>query len=337
MLKQAIIIFALFLLGGPAGAQRLKIPELPDDLYEREMAPLLPTSLQTRMKAVEFEYRLSTPYRLQTDFTSDADGYMKMEQRIRFKYRIPIVLKDKINLIIGHSFNRNTFVLEDDFDQTLVGQISKLELKGNRFTLFANYDVKENQSVLGALSLSLNGGYDEFANFAKEYRIYRVIAAYRFVQDVNNDWGVGFYFKKGFRSTSFLPFVTWNKTFNDKWGFEFSVIKFNMRHNLNDDNILLFGYEYLSEDYAVVTDFLPEDEQHVYEFKWPKINLTGKWHHRFLPVLWLETEAGFQYNWQPSTELEGANAPEDNIQVNSHGLIFHFSLYLSPPDKWLQN
>ncbi len=330
------VLLIVSLTAGTSWGQKVIIPELPDVLKEK----LIPSVglLQTRPRAAAIEYSMSSPYRLETTFPNKVEGRMLSEERFLFKYKIPVLLKDNVKILLGHNFERTTFTLEQKFieDSALVGQISNLHLKGNRFTIYGSYDLTETSSLNGALSISFNGNYGQFVNFDEKYRIFRTIAMYRKSPNANNDWGVGLYYKKGFRSTTFLPFGLWNKTFSKKWGFEAVLVtQFYMRYNLNTENIFLFGYQYLSEDYSV--DVNLESYETAYEFKWPKINFTGRWQHRFLPFLWTEIEGGFQYNWRPGMQLEVGEIPENGIDIKSHSLMFNVVLFIAPPDKWLGN
>lgn len=320
-----------------ASAQRLRIPELPDDLYRGEFSPTKVKSLQTRLKGVAVEYSLSSPYMMESDFPEKVVGRVKYEQRVTVKYRIPVLLLDKWKVFLGHTFDRTRFFLDDSFDgRSLVSEIDGLNLKGSRFSAFGIYQPNTTHSYTVAFTYSLNGNYEKFVDFSEQYSVFRFIGAYRKQIDRNNNWGVGVYYKNGFRNNTLLPFGLWNKTFNKKWGFEAVLVtEFHMRYNYNDDNIFLMGYEYDSQDYAVEIDY--EGERSIYEFKWPKIIFSGIWQHRFLPVLWSELRAGFQYNWEPSTELEGRPVPDDNLHVRSHSLMINLGLFLTPPDKWLNN
>lgn len=332
-MKMTRILMAILLFGSLATAQKIPIPEFPDDLNEK----IIPHTglLQTRPKAIAVEYSLSAPYRFETDFPTKVTGEMQQEERFKLKYKIPVLLKDKVKVLLGHNFNRTVLTMAPQFkDSTLAGEISDVVLKGNRFTVYGSFNLTPNTTLNGAVSLSFNGNYNEFVNFHDQYKIFRTILMYRKEHDANNDWGVGIYYKKGFRSNTLLPFALWNKTFNDKWGFEaIFVTRFYMRYNYNKDNLFLAGYEYLSEDYSVNVDF--QDIQTYYEFKWPKINFTGRWQHRFLPFLWTEVEGGLQYNWRPNTQIEAGEIPRYNIDILSNSVMFNVGFFIAPPDKWL--
>lgn len=335
---KALIFFLLFVISCQLGyAQRLRIPELPDDLYSNELKSHKQKSLQTRLKGIAVEYTLSAPYQMESDFPEKVVGTVKYEERFKVKYRIPVLLKDRWKVFLGHTFDRTRFVLDGNFDNSsLVSAIDGVTLKGNRFSAFGIFQRTPVESYTAAFTLSVNGNYEKFADFSEQYRVYRFIGAYRRQTDLNNSWGVGIYYKNGFRSNTLLPFGLWNKTFNEKWGFEAILItEFHMRYNYDDNNIFLMGYEYKSQDYSVDINY--EGKISAYEFKWPKIIFSGIWQHRFLPILWSEVRTGFQYNWEPSTELDGREVPADNLHVRSHSLMFNVGLFLTPPDKWLNN
>ncbi len=319
------------------GAQNNRVPELPDDMKENVFELEEGELVKTRMRGVAIEYSVSSPYELQTAFPSPISGEVQSEERFLFKYKLPLLIKPKLKLLLGHSFDYTFIHLSNNFDDdSFLGVIDNLRLKGNRFSFYSHYTFKPDQSLSGVLSLSYNGDYDDFVNFNPQYRIWRGIVAYKKQIDANNSWAVGLYYKNGFRNTSLLPFAVWNKTFNAKWGFEAILItEFNMRYNLNADNIFLLGYEYSSMDYSMNV-YRPEG-RYIYDFKWPKINFTGKWHHRWTPIIWSVVEGGLQYNLDPRTEVRNRpNFPEDEVDITSSGLVLQVGLFLTPPDDWLR-
>lgn len=336
MIKNLITYF--FLLGcNVLLAQQFRAPELPDEmrenLYKLEKGELV----TSRLRGIAVDYKLSAPYTLTSNQPNSVTGRVNSEERFVFKYRIPVVLKDKWQLLLGHSFDYLFLHMSEDFsDENLLGEIDDLRLKANRFTIYSIHRIKPGHSFTAVASMAYNGAYDDFVNFNKQYQIFRGIVAYRRALDPNNGWAVGLYYKNGFRSSTFLPFATWNKTFNAKWGFEaILVTEFNLRYNHNKDNIFLMGYEYTSQDYSLNFD-KPDGARYIYEFKWPKLNFSGKWHHRYTPMIWSVVEAGFQYNLDPATQVDNLpNFPEDEIDITSHGPMIRLGLFLTPPDKWL--
>lgn len=312
-----------------------RLPELPDVLGKTVIDSSKISLLKTRLKGISFKYSIGTPYRLEERQPNMLSGQVNNEEYLEFKYRLPLYLGDRLNILVGHKHEMQRFNLTNGLlnEASLIGQLNQRTLKGNRFTLYSSYRLNPNEKIGGAFSLAFNGTYDEFVNFNSQYRIFRGVITYTKAKDINNDWTFGIYYKNGFRSRTLLPFAVWNKTFNKKWGLQtILVTKAYVRYNYDDDNILLAGYSYVSDDFSSSLN-LGEDEI-VYNFKRPRINFSLRWAHRYLPILWTELEAGFQYNWQPTTDVNDVRVPENSLNVISHNMLFNFNIFLSPPDKW---
>ncbi len=326
----------LILLGAFALSASAQV-EAPDDLDDKILDPVPEDLLRTRPKFMQGIYQYSFPYGIESDFPDETDGQIDSERRWTFKYKIPLFLGDRFNLLAGHTYRSTRFHFSENFDaDNLLPQLSGRRLRSNRFSVYGRYEIKPNKQLLTVVSsIAFNGDYEKAFGFSPRYRIWRFIATYTFQTSLNDDFTIGLYYKEGFRNRTFLPFAVWNKAFNEKWGLEAILItRAYLRHNATKDDIFLFGYDYSSQDFSA--DVMYEGNEDILKFKWPKLVTSAVWQHRFLPFLWTELEAGFQYNFRPKTELEFGAVPEKYFEMDSHNAMINVSLFLSPPDKFLR-
>lgn len=315
--------------------------ELPDVLKDNLEYPAAgceeeETSLRSKLKGALFQYSVSAPYSV--DNTSDGVNYrgrVESETELHYKYKIPVINTCNYKLLLGH----HHYTRQIEFSPSLQAseQLVQLEsktLKSNRISVYNLITLDSNSALGVTFSAAFNGDYDGFIRSDKRYAIYRGVLLYTKKQNKNDEWGVGLYYKNGFRSTYLLPFGIYNKSFNKKWGLEAIILsRVLARYNHRDNSIFLFGAEYRSRDFSV--DINVDETDFMYNMKWPKIHLKGIWQRKFIGPFWLEIQAGLQYNLDPTLDASPFFIPGQNVSVNSHSFMCSLGLFFTPPDSWL--
>lgn len=315
--------------------------ELPDILNENLVYPNpgceQELSLRSKLKGAFIQYTVSGPYKVSNTTSGIAhSGTVESERELHFKYKIPVINNCDYKLLLGHT----AYHRDIEFSQSLQSseqlfQIENKALKSNRFSIYNLIALDDRTTLAATFSAAYNGDYEGFVNTDKRYAIYRGVALYSRKSGKNDEWGVGLYYKNGFRSSYVLPFGIYNKTFNDKWGLEALILsRVYGRYNANKNSIFLFGVEYTSRDFSIDIDF--QETTANYNMKWPKVNLKGIWQRQFIGSFWLELQAGLQYNLDPTLEVSPFFVPGQNVSVTSHNLMFSVGLFFTPPESWLE-
>lgn len=182
--------------------------------------------------------------------------------------------------------------------------------------------------------ISYNGSYDNLVSFSKRYAVYSGGIAFGIKKHEDNEWGFGFAGSKNFRGQGLrvLPFLFWNKTLNDNWGFQISFpSSFNLRYNYNPKTILIATANYNGDSYSfdqVIVDNRP------IAFNHSEILTVLKLQRQIVPWLWLDAQVGYHFNFNSSFELQSTQ--EELLEISpGNSLLFKFGIFISPPDKFL--
>jgi len=177
--------------------------------------------------------------------------------------------------------------------------------------------------------LSANGNYDNWIDINSRNSIHNFLGMYGTKKSDSFEWGVGFLFSKNFRRTSGLPFLLYNRTFNDKWGIESMFpANFFLRHNINPLTIAAVGIEYNSESFRLDVEDLtgtPLD----FAYNHAELQLSLEVERHIGSWIWANAKFGYQHNFSSEFETKTTFTPDFQVDLQS-GPFFHLGIFLSP-------
>lgn len=268
---------------------------------------------------------------------------LRLESRnsLNAKLKIPILNKPDLVLLMGYYHFRENYSfrsggLESDF---LVGNMDNRAMSFNRFNLNLVKSVNDRYYLAFRAGVSYNGDYEQFMRFDRRYAIYRFTGILGIKKRPDQELGFGLMVNHGFRSTGVYPFLLFNKTINDRWGFESVLpVRIQGRYNISPGQILLFGAEYAGRAYSVdmpaqpvFSGFAasPAPGGEIYHFHRREIRFGLEYNQQLTGWVWMGAKAGYSYNWR--TVLEGTVSGRDIELIPNTSPFMNISIFLSPP------
>lgn len=265
-----------------------------------------------------------------------ASQYRKWES-LNFKINFPIVNKDNFKLLLGYKYEAERLSFQQvgvDYSETF-GELDNNNLKSNAISLIAVKPINEKYYTIFRLHYNTNGNYDGWADFSNDYAIYKGLAAFGVKKTELFEYGFGVSMSKSFRSTSIIPFLIYNRTFNEKWGIEsiFPSYVFG-RYNINEKNVALFGIEFDSQSYRLKIDN-GTSEPLDYAMNHSEFLTSFRWESQLSDWFWLNVKAGYRMNFSTDFESKTTNSPFFTSDP-TNGAFFRVGIFLSPPAKFLK-
>ena len=293
---------------------------------------------KTRSKGIELSYQfigdgvIAAP---NSEFPEPFPEYTKF-RKFRAKLSLPLIRGEQFKLITGYTYNAEQFELRNtgsDYEG-IIQATDNINFKSSSFNLNLAYSLNEVNYIGGRFSLSYNGSYDNLVSFSTRYAIYSGGIAYGIKKDEDNEWGFGIAGSRNFRSQGFraLPFLFWNKTINDHWGFQITLpSSLNLRYNVDDKTILIATANYNGDSYSF--DQVVFDNRAI-AFNHAEILTVMKLQKQVIPWLWLDVQAGYHFNFNSS--FESQSTKEALLEIDpGNSLLFKIGVFISPPDKFL--
>ncbi len=253
--------------------------------------------------------------------------------QLDFGLKMPIIHKDQFKLLLSYKYNVESFDISSlgaDFPETFQ-ELNDKRLKKNSLGIILTKPLNETNYLAFRLGYSTNGNYAGLMNFDSKYAIYKALALFGVKPHDNFEWGIGLSYSQSFRKSSVVPFLLYNRSFNNRWGIE-SVFPSYIygRYNLGKKSIFLFGVDYNSQSYrmkSTLSDYAMNHSEVLGMLRLEK---------QIVPWVWANAKLGYQLNF--STDFESKNDISTPFKVEpTNGIFFQIGIFLSPPDEFFQN
>ncbi|GJM36296.1 MAG: hypothetical protein DHS20C18_52970 [Saprospiraceae bacterium] len=253
--------------------------------------------------------------------------------QLEIDFKAPVLRTEKLNVLVGYKYFIENYDLNEigaDFSSTF-NTLNDHHLKSNSLSLYMTRPLNETKYLALRFRYSTNGNYRNWINFNPKYAIYKGLVVYGIKPHEDLEWGIGLSFSQSFRRTYLIPFLIYNRNFNDHWGLEAVLpASIQLRYNINPKNLALFGFEYESQSYRLSVEETPQPTFD-YAFNRSAVLVYGTLEHQFFRWIWSSLKFGFQMNF--STEFEGKTDLTSGFRVEpSNGLFISLGFFISPPD-----
>lgn len=253
-------------------------------------------------------------------------------QNLKVSLKAPVLNKPGLKLLVGYRFVGEFFNFNNygsDYQETFRALDQKL-LKSHSLSLLFTKSFSEKHYLIVRFRNSVNGNYSGFKLYDQRYNIHKGLVMYGVKRDEDFEWGVGLNYSSGFRNrTSILPFVMYNRNFNEKWAIESALPAFVfLRRNQNPNCLFLTGFEYSGQSYRL--DVPAGQNSLDYAFNHSEILLSLQMEHRITEWVWANIKVGYQLNF--SSDLQARNDFSTDFSVEpTNAPFFRIGLFLSPP------
>ena len=290
---------------------------------------------KSRSRGVEIRYTRLPGAPLQY---KSGEGYtpkaIEGVEQLSFKLKLPLVNRPDWKVLLGFSHQPETIFFDasqETATQSIFNDMHDARLKRSGIGLYVVKVVDENEYLGFTAKLNQSGDFDQLINFGREYRAVNINIARAFKESEDFEWGYGIAFSSNFRRTLALPFIIYNRNFNEDWGIESIFPGYvNVRRNITSKTILLGGYQFNSRNYAINHDRQPTNGPVDYHLNHSEIQFGFTLEQQIVPWVWFDVQAGYQYNF--ATRLEAQTEEFSSFQVHpGHTPYFGLSFFLSPP------
>lgn len=217
------------------------------------------------------------------------------QDRFEFKLKVPLVIKPSFVALLGFNYQEEEYQF---FDQDLLTQSDQLintlqttELSTARFSAYVTKSLNSKMYMGIRTEVLFSGGYEGLKSQELRYRATGVLG---YKSSAYTEYGFGIFYANNFGRQALYPFAYYNHTINRKWGLEFLIpARLKVRHNINDKQILLFGPGYERGNYALD---IGEGTPYPIYFRRHAISFSATYMYNLKGWLWMEAEAGYNYN-----------------------------------------
>ncbi len=263
----------------------------------------------------------------------DQPSELKNVQDIKASLKIPVLNKEGLKLLVGYFFKSEKYnfdIINSDYE-TILNRLDNQFLKSTGLELLLSKSIDEKFYASFRYRRLSNGDFSGLMSFDEKYAIDNATLIFGIKKNEQEEWGIGLNYSSGFRNSALLPFLIYNKTFNDKWGLESAFPAVVLaRYNISSEAILLGGVKFQSRSYAFETnDFFDYNMNH------SELRFSVTLEKQIKDWMWFDITVGFQKNF--STDFEFPNDDTQNFQVElSDSPYFKVGFFLSPPDRFLK-
>lgn len=290
-------------------------------------------------KGIVFSYRRLSPYDIKSEsqvpeLLNDAEGDIQRIKTFLFKLRVPVLLKEQTQLIVGLQYRLDEFEFKDpeNINYVFYNELHHKPLRGRGLRFYFNHSMDEKKYIFSRIGIELNGDIsDDWYTSLK----YSLSATYGWKIDYTKSWGVGFYFSYTFGRPLLLPAILYNKTWNKHLGIE-SLFPglVQLRYRINDKNLLFAGYDVDGASYNMDLNNVLGNRFTNIQLRRSEVTPFIRYEGEVYDFIWLSVSGGLTYNLN-------FNVSEDNIfnekeiitnDVQS-GLFFEGSIFIVPSES----
>ncbi len=253
-------------------------------------------------------------------------------QAITVKARIPILLKPRLKVLIGYDYGQEVYDFrtgtQSGFGEVFQ-QFHRVRLKNQGLGLYGSYTFNHKFYLAIRAKALYQGDYTGFIPFEDRFANYQFGAIFGIKRNENEEIGIGFNLRHNFRNTLVLPFLIYNKTFNEHWGIE-TVLPASVlgRYNVKPGCILLFGARFRSRGYAAELD----QGRVQYHVRNAAIQSMVSWEQKLVPWVWANVSAGYQVNLNTHYEAQVADLQTYELRQPNH-FFMNVGFFISPPGR----
>lgn len=345
MVKQAKYYILALLISLAFVAQAQNLPHSSETEPEVAKEPLMlckPGVLnKSRSKGLVLEYGLNSGYNwiVQNRYVQTKNySEVAHSEHLKGKIKIPIINAPGLKLLAGYEYQAEKYYFDNikGLESNVFESLDKMRLKTNKFTVYGSKSLNNRHYAVFRLRVAYAGDYQGWNRFDNRYASYSGAAIFGVKPNDYLEWGIGVTVRKNFENTRVVPFLVYNRTFNDKWGVE-AVLPAQIygRYNLNEKSILLFGGTFNSKNYSVDLNANAQALTSIYHVRHAEILFETSLEQHLFSWIWLNVKAGYQLPFR--SRFTNAELPAYTFRAKPGGQpFFRIGLFLSPSRKMIK-
>ena len=322
---------------------QLRPSALPEDMDEHSLAVKCYCSPgvrnKTRSKGISLSYQFLTGGNLRSTDGKIGEPFPEYSKfrNLKTKLSLPIIRRPQFKTVISMSYQAEQYELNEitnDY-QDILATTDDLNFKSSGFGISYSYSPNATNYIGGKISLRYNGSYGGLIEFSNQYAIYGGAIAYGIKKHEDNEWGFGLAGSKNFRRQGFrvLPFLFWNKTINDHWGYQLTFpSSYKLRYNLDPKTIFVASANYNGESYSF--DQFTNDNRAI-AFNHSEVLTVLRMEREILPWVWVDAQVGYHFNFNSDFELQSSQETILDIDPDN-SILLKIGIFISPSDSFVE-
>jgi hypothetical protein len=291
---------------------------------------------------------LSMEYERQPRFKLKGGGWGEMEdgsneveakERFEAKLKFPLLNRDEWKVLgdLYHSFETYHFEAIEPGSDFAFQPLDGVRLRRTRLTGYVFKALNKRDYLTLRLEASTNGNYEGLAKIDKRYMVYRAALVYGMKKNEDTEWGFGALYNNNFGRVTMLPFLIYNHNFNDKWGLETLLpIRFRLRHNLNERNLVSLAAEYWSSAYSLDLTLPNTTQPTPYIFRNASAQFFVEWEtNKLSRWTWLALKGGYSNNFNSRFTLPGTRNDGRIDAFPSQSVFVAATFFIAPPKDYM--
>lgn len=305
-----------------------------------------------RPNGVSLSYERITDYRLfsksNVDYLGDGDGAVNYNRRIRFKFKVPVINKDRFKMTYGFQYAHEEFRFKDpeNLNYSLYKSLEDKSLKTLGSDFYFLFPQKN--KTFFAVQVNLNLGGDYYRRDVGLAQFLKVSAGPLWGKKPNDNlmYGFGFAYSYTFGDPSISPLFAYYQTFSPKWGIEaLFPLEAKLRYTMSDGSIWYLGAETRGASYNVHLDDPALADKNTLELRHSEIKFLLSLDQEIHDFFWVSLQAGYRYNLNFNLAESNRNRKPTNFFQREYivestledAFYFNLSLNIKPPKKWYKN
>ncbi|MCX2742965.1 hypothetical protein OO013_03755 [Mangrovivirga sp. M17] len=258
----------------------------------------------------------------------------QVEQNLvrKIKFRFPIILKERMNLIGGFGYRHEQFKFENqsDPDFPLFVRFEDKPLKQIAFKLYFKKDLEKDRFLYIYLQSSLNSDVPSFNDLSDQLKL-SLTSIYGKYIGPHKSIGYGISFGYDFGRPAIYPVFILNNNFNLNWGYELLLPKkAQIRYSPNNSNHFYTGLEVQGASYNLRNEVLPEFSR--LEFRRSSIRALFTYEREVYDWVWVSLKIGYRYPINIYISEPRKRRKDALILLDANGAPYlRFSIFLVPP------
>ena len=299
-----------------------------------------------RSKGFELKYERVMDFGVKTSSTDPAldngSASIRRNRRISSKVRIPLVVRPGFKALVGLAYFREDFGFEnpDDLSNPLYRSLEDKSLRAIGARLYLIKPTYKNRYYLFRGSISLNGDYNIDTEPNRNFIRFSLAPLIGFKPNSRTSYAIGVAYSYNFGRGIPYPIFSYNRAFNDRWGFEsFLPVNAKLRYSPNDKWFAYWGVELQGANYNVrLGDSVLTANTAIYLEK-SEVRTVFRLERELHDWLWVGAEGGWRYNIDFDLSDSFVLARSGIVADNSLGdaLLFNVGIFIVPPRKFLED
>ena len=333
-----IVLFIILLGFSPILYGQLKPSFLPEEIIVSDInneyygqSNLLNKS---RARGLTFTYGFTNSSTYNTEpTTTGGNGNNELDKLsfIEFKLKIPILIKKRTKILVGYKYFAEFYkfqTIQSDYENTL-RTLDQQSLRNTDYSVILSHTINKRKYLNFRYKFASNGNYDQVFNFEQKNAIHSFMGIYSVRKSESFEWGVGVVYSNSFRRNNIIPFILYNRSFNDKWGIE-SLFPYNffLRYNANPKTVSLIGVEFNSQSYRLAIEEIGQTPLD-YAFNHSEVLSSINIERNLTSWIWASFKLGYQFNFDNEFEAKSVNAIDFQASQAS-GWFVNIGLFVSP-------